>query len=52
MEHLDGALSHFEFKINKCQMFINRFFQWEKSPKKQSAVVYFWQYGTVFWVPN
>jgi len=26
--------------------------QWAKSPKKQSLGVYFWQYGTVFWVPN
>jgi len=26
--------------------------QWAKSPKKQSVGVYFWQQGTVFWVPN
>jgi len=26
--------------------------QWAKSSKKQSGGVYFWQYGTVFWVPN
>jgi len=26
--------------------------QWAKWLKKQSVGVYFWQYGTVFWVSN
>jgi len=53
----DPSIGNVELKVNSHSLFLYSVTtiiipSGQKSPKKQSVWVYFWQHGTVFWVPN